>query len=358
MSERPLNADSIIADVGILLAVSPSNRFLGVCERAEIKTLGELATLTAHEFWLNKNCGPQTVWEARQLLSAAGLAFIDEHDTKPPNSPVGDSETKTSDYLEVAMKTLPLGKWKYPTELAPDFAQISIAISLQRIADSLGESIALAKIGQASVKGAADAFTASMRHPPAIYDPAMVAGKGYIPPASPVGDLRFPRPAAATHFWLTERVHPEMIVRWFLDIHYYWFDNSLGDNLFFGMRDEAQKYLNVWVETGEFAPDKTLLQIQVLAKFSEWIASSWVPFDPALHLANLCDRHKRAALPAPTAMVCERCAAEKENETKPPAPVCVKCGFVESEPLHDFVYGSCVFVAPGNPDSVNCGGVK
>lgn len=70
-------------------------------------------------------------------------------------------------------------------------------------------------------------------------------------------------------------VHPETVVRWFLDLHHYWFDESLGPNQFTGMHDEAKRYLSYWIESGTFAPATTLLQSYVKAKFDEWLKSSW-----------------------------------------------------------------------------------
>lgn len=81
-------------------------------------------------------------------------------------------------------------------------------------------------------------------------------------------------------YYLTGRVHPETVVRWFLDLHHYWFDESLGPNVFTGMRDDAERYLGPWIKTGEFAPDHTLLEINVRMKLEEWLKSSWSTTDP------------------------------------------------------------------------------
>lgn len=79
----------------------------------------------------------------------------------------------------------------------------------------------------------------------------------------------------ARKYRLIDPVHPETVVRWFLDLVHYWFDETLGENVFTGQRDDAFRYLCSWIETGEFAPDNTLLEIQVRAKFAEWLGSFW-----------------------------------------------------------------------------------
>jgi len=108
----------------------------------------------------------------------------------------------------------------------------------------------------------------------------MLEARTEIKPTAPA-----PRPKLEKHYDnekaktrkynLTNPVHPETVVRWFLDLVHYWFDETLGDNLFTGQRDAAFKYLCGWIETGELPPDKTMLEIQVAAKFQEWLKSSW-----------------------------------------------------------------------------------
>lgn len=83
-------------------------------------------------------------------------------------------------------------------------------------------------------------------------------------------------PEATPRYWMTSPAHPETIVRWFLDLHHYWFDESFGPNAFTGMRETAAAYLARWVETGKLPPDITLLEIHLASKFSEWLDSSWV----------------------------------------------------------------------------------
>jgi hypothetical protein len=87
--------------------------------------------------------------------------------------------------------------------------------------------------------------------------------------------------AAPKGYYMTSRAHPETVVRWFLELVHHWFDESLGPNLFTGMRDDAAKYLTHWIETGECAPDHTALEIHTRIKFEEWIESSWRPQDTA-----------------------------------------------------------------------------
>jgi len=46
-------------------------------------------------------------------------------------------------------------------------------------------------------------------------------------------------------YWMTTPVHPEKVVDFFLMLHHYWFDESLGANAFTGMRDLATAYLRL-----------------------------------------------------------------------------------------------------------------
>lgn len=56
-------------------AVSASVRFYNCYSNGNITTLSDLAALTAHEFWLIRNCGPKTVIEGAKVLAKAGLKF-------------------------------------------------------------------------------------------------------------------------------------------------------------------------------------------------------------------------------------------------------------------------------------------
>lgn len=82
------------------------------------------------------------------------------------------------------------------------------------------------------------------------------------------------------HYCSVGRVHRETVARWFVDLVHYWFDESLGANLFTGMREDAERYLSVWVKTGDFAADITTLEIHVRTKFEEWLKLSWEPWEP------------------------------------------------------------------------------
>jgi len=96
--------------------------------------------------------------------------------------------------------------------------------------------------------------------------------------------------ARGRKYQLTSAVHPETVVRWFLELKHLWFDESLGRNLFTGQWNAAFKYLCGWIETGELPKDRTLLEIQIAGKFQEWLDSSWevIPqvfpgFNPDIH---------------------------------------------------------------------------
>lgn len=69
-----LTSDTLISNLEEVCEMG-SNRFLSICRRAGIETLGQLAARTELEFWVTKNCGWKTVAEARSILQAAGLAF-------------------------------------------------------------------------------------------------------------------------------------------------------------------------------------------------------------------------------------------------------------------------------------------
>lgn len=75
-------------------------------------------------------------------------------------------------------------------------------------------------------------------------------------------------------YQLSHQVHPDIVVMWFLAMKAHWFDDP--KNMFFGMRRQAKAYLYKWVESGEFADDTTLLEIETRRKFSEWLNSSWI----------------------------------------------------------------------------------
>lgn len=118
------------------------------------------------------------------------------------------------------------------------------------------------------------------------------------------------------------RVHPETVVRWFLDLVHYWFDGSLGDNIFTGMRDDAAQYLTHWIETGELAPDQTTLEIHTRIKFEEWLKSCWTvnpatqaTVSPQADNSTTVPDHSPASLP--------------EVSESVPNLVCIKCGHNE-----------------------------
>lgn len=85
---------------------------------------------------------------------------------------------------------------------------------------------------------------------------------------------------APDRYYMRGAAHPETVVRWFLALVHYWFDETLGPNLFTGMQNDAARYLAHWIATGEFAPDSTTLEIHTRIKFEEWLESSWSTADP------------------------------------------------------------------------------
>lgn len=73
-----MNADTRIDNLYAEGEYGGTQRFLNVCERAGITTLGELAAYGVHRLYMVKNCGHRTVKEAREILKSAGLSFQNE----------------------------------------------------------------------------------------------------------------------------------------------------------------------------------------------------------------------------------------------------------------------------------------
>ncbi len=147
----------------------------------------------------------------------------------------------------------------------------SIATKIMRAAFLAG-----AQYGAAATSSGEEHTAASSERPEATLRGSVASDEAdremLIPTYVPTYDER---KVGGRKYRLTNPVHPETVVRWFLELKHFWFDGSLGPNMFTGQWNAAFKFLCGWIETGEMPPDHTTLEISLASKFQEWLNSSW-----------------------------------------------------------------------------------